>query len=58
MVRIKEKLKQKECREFLFNEIHKTNKSLDTAYNYRRIKEDYLHSMNVEKPLPRITKKK
>lgn len=52
------KLQQKENREFLFSELYKTDKGLQTKYNYRAYTVDYLDKLNEDKPLPRKRKKK
>ena len=53
----KDKLKTKEWRGFLVQELHKKDNQLQTEYNYRAFTEDYLNELNEDKPLPRGRKK-
>lgn len=54
----RDKLKQKDYREFLIAELHKKDKELQTKYNYRQFEESYLDKLNEDKPLPRGRKSK
>lgn len=54
----REKLKQKDHREFLIHDLRKKDKELQTKYNYRVFDEQYLDSLNEDKPLPRGRKGK
>lgn len=54
----REKLKQKDYREFLIAELHKKDKELQTKYRYRQFEESYLDELNEDKPLPRGRKSK
>lgn len=54
----REKLKQKDYREFLVVELRKKDKELQTKYNYRQFEESYLDELNEDKPLPKGRKPK
>lgn len=45
----REKLKQKDYREFLVAELHKKDKELQTEYRFRQFGEEFLDSLNEEK---------
>lgn len=49
----REKLKQKDYREFLCNSLRKKDKELQTQYKYRQFDKEYLDQLNEDKPLPR-----
>lgn len=49
----REKLKVKDWREFLIQELYKKDKELQTEYNYRHLTEEYLDQLNIEKPSKR-----
>lgn len=54
----REKLKQKDYRDRLILELRKKDKNLQTQYKYRQFDEQYLDSLNEDKPLPRGRKPK
>lgn len=54
----REKLKQKDYREQLILSLRKKDKELQTQYKYRQLDEQYLDSLNEDKPLPRGRKPK
>lgn len=54
----REKLKQKDYREFLINDLRNMDKKLQTKYNYKVLTEEYLESLNEDINLPRGRKKK
>lgn len=54
----REKLKQKDYRDRLIAELRKKDKELQTQYKYRQFEEQYLDSLNEDKPLPKGRKPK